>query len=134
MTRVYFLCTESAYLSASQGKCINFTRSKSYPVSRYPIYNHPATPVYTLPHSYPRRLSDDSHLSHLPPSPTSGLPPLPSTPPPSSNTSQMHTPPINRPNPVSAPTNQTGALPPPPQGPPPCRAPPPSRPPPRPNQ
>uniref|UniRef100_A0AAX7T8F8 Anthrax toxin receptor 1 n=1 Tax=Astatotilapia calliptera TaxID=8154 RepID=A0AAX7T8F8_ASTCA len=92
-----------------KGRCINFTRSKSYP------------------------------LSHLPPSPTSTLPPLPSTPPPSSSSSPMYTPPPNRALPstsnssLSAPPSPTGSLPPPPQGPPPCRAPPPSRPPPRPN-
>lgn len=122
-----------------KGKCINFTRSKSYPAPRYPIYNHPSTPVYTLPHSYQRRPSDDSHLSHLPPSPTSMLPPLPSTPPPSSTSPPMYTPPPNRALPptnmssVSALPSSTDSLPPPPQGPPPCRAPPPSRPPPRPN-
>uniref|UniRef100_A0A8C4GKJ0 Anthrax toxin receptor 1 n=1 Tax=Dicentrarchus labrax TaxID=13489 RepID=A0A8C4GKJ0_DICLA len=122
-----------------KGKCINFTRSKSYPAPRYPIYNHPSTPVYTLPHSYQRRSSDDSHLFNLPPSPTSTLPPLPSTPPPSSTTPPMYTPPPNRAlppanmSPVSTPPSPTGSLPPPPQGPPPCRAPPPSRPPPRPN-
>ncbi|XP_063336739.1 anthrax toxin receptor 1-like [Pelmatolapia mariae] len=122
-----------------KGRCINFTRSKSYPAPRYPIYKHPATPVYTLPHSYQRRLSEGNELSHLPPSPTSTLPPLPSTPPPSSTSSPMYTPPPNRALPstsnssLSAPPSPTGSLPPPPQGPPPCRAPPPSRPPPRPN-
>ncbi|KAM9841402.1 anthrax toxin receptor 1 [Aulostomus maculatus] len=123
-----------------KGKCINFTRSKSYPAPRYPIYNHPSTPIYTLPHSYQRRLSEDSNLFHLPPSPTSTLPPLPSTPPPpSSNNTLMYTPPPNRALPstdlsyTSAPPSPTGSLPPPPQGPPPCRSPPPSRPPPRPN-
>ncbi|XP_042251811.1 anthrax toxin receptor 1 isoform X1 [Thunnus albacares] len=120
-----------------KGKCINFTRSTSYPAPRYPIYNHPSTPVYTLPHSYHRRPSED--LFHLPPSPTSTLPPLPSTPPPSTSTLPMYTPPPNRAlpptnmSPVSAPPSPTGSLPPPPQGPPPCRAPPPSRPPPRPS-
>uniref|UniRef100_A0A3P8Q926 Anthrax toxin receptor 1 n=1 Tax=Astatotilapia calliptera TaxID=8154 RepID=A0A3P8Q926_ASTCA len=80
-----------------------------------------------------------NELSHLPPSPTSTLPPLPSTPPPSSSSSPMYTPPPNRALPstsnssLSAPPSPTGSLPPPPQGPPPCRAPPPSRPPPRPN-
>uniref|UniRef100_A0A671WB41 Anthrax toxin receptor 1 n=1 Tax=Sparus aurata TaxID=8175 RepID=A0A671WB41_SPAAU len=123
-----------------KGKCINFTRSKSYPTPRYPIYNHPSTPVYTLPHSYRCRPSDDDNLSNLPPSPTSTLPPLPTTPPPSSTTPPMYyTPPPNRAlpptnmSPVSAPPSPTVSLPPPPQGPPPCRAPPPSRPPPRPN-
>uniref|UniRef100_A0A3B4V2J5 Anthrax toxin receptor 1 n=1 Tax=Seriola dumerili TaxID=41447 RepID=A0A3B4V2J5_SERDU len=80
-----------------------------------------------------------SPLFNLPPSPTSTLPPLPSTPPPSSTTPPMYTPPPNRAlppanmSPVSVPPSPTGSLPPPPQGPPPCRAPPPSRPPPRPN-
>ncbi|XP_072227448.1 anthrax toxin receptor 1-like isoform X2 [Leuresthes tenuis] len=122
-----------------KGRCINFTRNQSYPAPRYPIYNHPSTPVYTLPHTFQRCPSEGSQLQHLPPSPTSTLPPLPSTPPPSSSSSPMYTPPPNRAlppantSPVSAPPSPTGSLPPPPQGPPPCRAPPPSRPPPRPN-
>uniref|UniRef100_A0AAQ5XEM1 Anthrax toxin receptor 1 n=1 Tax=Amphiprion ocellaris TaxID=80972 RepID=A0AAQ5XEM1_AMPOC len=76
---------------------------------------------------------------HLPPSPTSTLPPLPSTPPPSSSSSSTYTPPPTRAlppasvSPISVPPSPTGSLPPPPLGPPPCRAPPPSRPPPRPN-
>ncbi|KAF1377490.1 hypothetical protein PFLUV_G00201340 [Perca fluviatilis] len=125
--------------AGDKGKCINFTRSKSYPAPRYPIYNNPSTPVYTLPRSYQRRPSEGSHIFHLPPSPTSTLPPLPSTPPPSFTTPPMYTPPPNRALPpsylssVSAPLSPTGSLPPPPQGPPPCRAPPPSRPPPHPN-
>uniref|UniRef100_A0A3Q3WNL1 Anthrax toxin receptor 1 n=1 Tax=Mola mola TaxID=94237 RepID=A0A3Q3WNL1_MOLML len=121
-------------LPGDKGKCINFTRRKSYPVVRYPIYNHPSTPVYTLPHSYQRRLSD-SQVAHLPPSPTSRLPSLPSSPPPSSATLPIYTPAPNKANvsPVSVPLSPAGSLPPPPQGPPPCRAPPPSRPPPRPN-
>lgn len=135
------LCAYRTHLlSVLKGKCINFTRSKSYPSPRYPIYNHPSTPVYTLPHSYRCRPSDDDNLSNLPPSPTSTLPPLPTTPPPSSTTPPMYyTPPPNRAlpptnmSPVSAPPSPTVSLPPPPQGPPPCRAPPPSRPPPRPN-
>ncbi|CAG5867411.1 unnamed protein product [Menidia menidia] len=123
-----------------KGRCINFTRSQPYPSPRYPIYNHPSTPVYTLPHAYQRSPSEGSQLLHFPPSPTSTLPPLPSTPPPSCSSSPTYTPPPNRalphagPNPVSAPPSPTVSLPPPPQGPPPCRAPPPSRPPPRPNQ
>ncbi|CAN9504894.1 unnamed protein product [Ophioblennius macclurei] len=126
-----------------KGRCINFTRSKSYPTPRYPIYNHPSTPVYTVPHTFQRRLSDGSQFYHMPPSPTSTLPPLPSTPPPSSSTSSpTYTPPPSRALPqagvcydssLSAPPSPTCSLPPPPQGPPPCRAPPPSRPPPRPN-
>ncbi|XP_076019984.1 anthrax toxin receptor 1 [Genypterus blacodes] len=128
-----------------KGRCITFTRSKSYPAPRYPIYNHPSTPVYTLPHH--RRHSEGSNF--LPPSPTSILPPLPSTPPPSSTSSSSSsatlpplfcTPPPNRALPPAAagaatlPRSPAGSLPPPPQGPPLCRAPPPSRPPPRPNQ
>uniref|UniRef100_A0A3Q3AJA6 Anthrax toxin receptor 1 n=1 Tax=Kryptolebias marmoratus TaxID=37003 RepID=A0A3Q3AJA6_KRYMA len=119
-----------------KGRCINFTRSPSYPPPRYPIYNHPSTPVYTLPQRYQRRSSDGDQDLHLPPSPTSTLPPLPSTPPPSSNSSPWYTPPPNRALPpanVSEPPSPTGSLPPPPQSPPSCRAPPPSRPPPRPN-
>uniref|UniRef100_A0AAQ5X5Y3 Anthrax toxin receptor 1 n=1 Tax=Amphiprion ocellaris TaxID=80972 RepID=A0AAQ5X5Y3_AMPOC len=122
-----------------KGRCINFTRSKSYPAPHYPIYNHPSTPVYTLPHSYQRRPSEGDQTFHLPPSPTSTLPPLPSTPPPSSSSSSTYTPPPTRAlppasvSPISVPPSPTGSLPPPPLGPPPCRAPPPSRPPPRPN-
>ncbi|KAF3702080.1 Anthrax toxin receptor 1 Precursor [Channa argus] len=121
-----------------KGKCINFTRSNSYPAPRYPIYNHPSTPVYTLPHTHQRHLSEGS-LFNLPPSPTSTLPPLPCTPPQSSTSPPMYTPPPNRALPpakttnLSAPPSPTGSLPPHPQGPPPCRAPPPSRPPPRPS-
>uniref|UniRef100_UPI003AAFF062 anthrax toxin receptor 1 n=1 Tax=Centroberyx gerrardi TaxID=166262 RepID=UPI003AAFF062 len=131
-----------------KGRCINFTRGKSYSAPRYPIYNHPSTPIYTLPHSYNCPPSQGD-FSHLPPSPTSTLPPLPSTPPPSATTPPPYTPPPNRalpptnmspvpapptPPPFCSPTppSPTGSLPPPPQGPPPCRAPPPSRPPPRP--
>ncbi|XP_061590210.1 anthrax toxin receptor 1-like [Cololabis saira] len=116
-----------------KGRCINFTRSQSYPAPSYPIYNHPSTPVYTLPHTHQRRLSEGSMFLHLPPSPTSTLPPLPSTPPPASCNSPTYTPPPNRTlpppanaSPVSAPPSPTGSLPP-------SRAPPPSRPPPRPN-
>ncbi|XP_027880884.1 anthrax toxin receptor 1-like isoform X1 [Xiphophorus couchianus] len=123
-----------------KGRCINFTRSPSYPPPRYPIYNHPSTPVYTTPHRYQRGPSDDCEDLHLPPSPTSTLPPLPSTPPPSSSScSSSYTPPPSRDLPPtngrqnSAPPSPTGSLPPPPQASPPCRAPPPSRPPPRPN-
>uniref|UniRef100_A0A672FJP0 Anthrax toxin receptor 1 n=1 Tax=Salarias fasciatus TaxID=181472 RepID=A0A672FJP0_SALFA len=106
-----------------KGRCINFTRSKSYPAPRYPIYNQPSAPVYTVPHTLQRRGSEGSQLFCMPPSPTSTLPPLPSTPPPSQAGAY----------PASAPPSPTCSLPPPPQGPPPCRAPPPSRPPPRPN-
>ncbi|CAL8277624.1 unnamed protein product [Merluccius merluccius] len=128
-----------------KGRCINFTHSsKPSKAPRYPIYNHPSTPIYTLPLSY----ADDVFSSDMPPSPTSMLPPLPSTPAPSSITSTLQDhryPPPTRAQP-SAPTSPppppsfglatpptTGFLSPPPQGPPPCRAPPPSRPPPRPS-
>uniref|UniRef100_A0A667X561 Anthrax toxin receptor 1 n=1 Tax=Myripristis murdjan TaxID=586833 RepID=A0A667X561_9TELE len=131
-----------------KGRCINFTHGKSYPAPRYPIYNHPSAPIYTLPHSYNCPPSQ-GNLSLLPPSPTSTLPPLPSTPPPSSTSPPPYTPPPNRalpptnlssapaspaPPPFCSPTppSPAGSLPPPPHGPPPCRAPPPSRPPPRP--
>ncbi|MED6257183.1 hypothetical protein ATANTOWER_014002 [Ataeniobius toweri] len=122
-----------------KGRCINFTRSPSCPPPRYPIYNHPSTPVYTLPHRYQLHLSEDCQELHLPPSPTSTLPPLPSTPPPSSTSSSTCTPPPNRDLPptnarqISAPPSPTGSMPPPPNGLPHCRAPPPSRPPPRPS-
>uniref|UniRef100_A0A673A834 Anthrax toxin receptor 1 n=1 Tax=Sphaeramia orbicularis TaxID=375764 RepID=A0A673A834_9TELE len=109
-----------------KGRCINFSRSKPYPVLHYPVYNHPSTPIYTLPHRYQGQ-----------PPPTSSPPPFPSTPPPAIDTPPMYRPPPNRAlppaamNPASAPPSITGFLPPPPQGPPPCRAPPPSRPPPQ---
>nr|XP_015796808.2 anthrax toxin receptor 1 isoform X2 [Nothobranchius furzeri] len=120
-----------------KGRCINFTRRPSYPPPRYPIYNQPSTPVYTLPHTYQRRTSEDS--LQLPPSPTSILPPLPSTPPPSSSSCPLYTPPPNRAlppantNKSSAPPSPTCSILSPPECSPPCRAPPPSRPPPRPN-
>lgn len=120
------------YFSAFQGKCINFTRSRSYPITRYPVYRHPSTPIYTLPHSYQRRPSDDSNLFQLPPSPTSRLPPLPPLHPSSSATLLVYTQHPDSSS-FSAPPSPTGSLPPPPQAPPLCRAPPPSRPPPRPN-
>ncbi|XP_067113981.1 anthrax toxin receptor 1 [Osmerus mordax] len=132
-----------------KGRCINFTRVKSYPAPRYPIYNHPSTPIYSLPHSYHDPHSQDT-LSHRPPSPTSTLPPLPSTPPPSSITPPPYTPAPTRalpstsvspppspptPPPLCSPTPPSLPvfLPPEPQAPPPQRAPPPSRPPPRPS-
>uniref|UniRef100_A0A8C8H3Y2 Anthrax toxin receptor 1 n=1 Tax=Oncorhynchus tshawytscha TaxID=74940 RepID=A0A8C8H3Y2_ONCTS len=92
-----------------KGRCISFTRVKSYPAPRYPIYHQPSTPIYSLPHTY-SHASSHGNLSHMPPSPTSTLPPLPPLP--------------------AAPPN------PPPvfsQAPPSCRAPPPSRPPPHPS-
>ncbi|XP_059906049.1 anthrax toxin receptor 1 [Gadus macrocephalus] len=150
-----------------KGRCINFTRgSKPNVGPRYPIYNHPSMPIYTLPHSYAHAAvskGNDAFYSDMPPSPTSMLPPLPSTPPPSSVTSPAcpledpHSPPPNRALPSPAfptattpppstpapqehffglatpPSATSGFLPPAPQGPPPCRAPPPSRPPPRPS-
>ncbi|XP_034047454.1 anthrax toxin receptor 1-like [Thalassophryne amazonica] len=114
-----------------KGRCINFTRGKSYPVPRYPIYNHhAATPIYTLPSRYQCCSSEGSTVFPLPPSPTSMLPPLPSTPPPSSITLHNSALPSSS---TSVPPSPSGSLPPPPQAPPLCRAPPPSRPPPRPN-
>ncbi|CAF99285.1 unnamed protein product, partial [Tetraodon nigroviridis] len=117
-------------LPGDKGKCINFTRSRSYPVTRYPVYRPPPTPIYTLPHGHQRRPSDDSNLFQLPPSPTSKLPPLPSLHPSSCATLPVYS---RHPDLFSAPPSPTGSLPPPPQAPPLCRAPPPSRPPPRPN-
>uniref|UniRef100_A0A3B4AJD9 Anthrax toxin receptor 1 n=1 Tax=Periophthalmus magnuspinnatus TaxID=409849 RepID=A0A3B4AJD9_9GOBI len=113
-----------------RGKCITFKRSPSYPPPRYPIYNHPSTPVYTLPHPQQHRWSDEGLM---PPSPTSTLPPLPTTPPPSSVSFKAYntfrpTPDRERPS-----SSINGSVPPPPNGPPPCRAPPPTRPPPHPN-
>ncbi|XP_013859239.1 anthrax toxin receptor 1 isoform X1 [Austrofundulus limnaeus] len=122
-----------------KGRCINFTRSPSSPPPCYPIYNHPSTPVYTLPQRNQRRSSDGDQDFYLPPSPTSTLPPLPSTPPPSSSNSPWYTPPPNRALPptnasqIVDPPSPTGCLPPPPLSPTLCRAPPPSRPPPHPN-
>uniref|UniRef100_A0A3P8YXM1 Anthrax toxin receptor 1 n=1 Tax=Esox lucius TaxID=8010 RepID=A0A3P8YXM1_ESOLU len=134
-----------------KGRCISFNRVKSYPAPRYPIYNQPSTPIYSLPHAYSHPSSRGT-LSHMPPTPTSTLPPLPSTPPPSCTTPPPYTPPPNRALPPSSPTSSspvapptpppfcpaappspTGSLPPSPQAPPLCRAPPPSRPPPRPS-
>eukprot|EP00063_Salmo_salar_P019053 XP_013993888.1 PREDICTED: anthrax toxin receptor 1-like [Salmo salar] len=79
-----------------KGRCISFTRVKSYPAPRYPVYNQPSTAIYSLPHTYSHP-SSHSTLSHMPPSPTSTLPPLPSTPPPPSCiTPPPYTPPPNR--------------------------------------
>uniref|UniRef100_A0AAY4AQG4 Anthrax toxin receptor 1 n=1 Tax=Denticeps clupeoides TaxID=299321 RepID=A0AAY4AQG4_9TELE len=131
-----------------KGRCINFTRVKSCPPPRYPHYNHPAAPIYTVPHS----ANPPAPQGKLPPTPrscpssTATLPILPSTPPPSNSSTPFYTPPLKRnlslaslnlppppdsPSPV--PPSPTGSLPPPPQAPPPCRAPPPTRPPPRPS-
>ncbi|XP_041914777.1 LOW QUALITY PROTEIN: anthrax toxin receptor 1 [Alosa sapidissima] len=127
-----------------KGRCISFSRVKSYPPPRYPVvYNHPSTPVYTLPHAY----SPPAPQGKLPPSPctpptpTSTLPPLPSTPPPNTITPPPYTPPPIRELPPTsaclppppAPPSPIGSLPPPPSGSPPGRAPPPTRPPPRPS-
>nr|XP_029509759.1 anthrax toxin receptor 1-like [Oncorhynchus nerka] len=120
-----------------KGRCISFTRVKSYPAPRYPIYHQPSTPIYSLPHTY-SHASSHGNLSHMPPSPTSTLPPLPSTPPPSCITPPPYTP---HPNQALPPTSVSPPLPaappnPPPvfsQAPPSCRAPPPSRPPPHPS-
>ncbi|XP_052313991.1 anthrax toxin receptor 1-like isoform X1 [Oncorhynchus keta] len=79
-----------------KGRCISFTRVKAYPAPRYPVYNQPSTAIYSLPHTYSHP-SSHSTLSHMPPSPTSTLPALPSTPPPPSCITHPHyTPPPNR--------------------------------------
>ncbi|KAK2870879.1 hypothetical protein QQF64_001957 [Cirrhinus molitorella] len=127
-----------------KGRCMKFTRVKSCPPPRYPLYNNPSSHIYSLPHSRCPPVPQGI----LPPtprcsahSPTSTLPPLPSTPPPASITPPPYTPPpsralpptclnINVTLPPSPPTSFL--LPPPPQVAPPSRAPPPSRPPPRP--
>lgn len=115
-------------LPGDTGKCITFKRGQPYPAPRYPIYHRPSTPVYTVPQQW--RWSDDEHV---PPSPTSTLPPLPSSPPPSSvsfSTFQTYSPGTDSELPPPSPT---GTLPPQPKGTAPCRAPPPTRPPPRPD-
>lgn len=111
-----------------RGKCITFKRGQSYPAPRYPIYNRPSTPVYTLPQHQQRRWSDDDQM---PPSPTATLPPLPTTPPPPSAASS----PVYWPDPDAEPLppSPTGSLPPHPHEAPVYRAPPPTRPPPRPS-
>ncbi|XP_059401252.1 anthrax toxin receptor 1 isoform X2 [Carassius carassius] len=139
-----------------KGRCMKFTRVKSCPPPRYPLYNNPSSHIYTLPHSQCPPVPQGT----LPPtprcsahSPTSILPPLPSTPPPTAITPPPYTPPptralpptcltINVTLPPSPPTPPPPTsflpplsaitLPPPPQAAPPGRAPPPSRPPPRP--
>lgn len=89
-----------------KGRCINFSRAKSSPSPRYPFYNQrpSASPIYN-PHSH-----------HYPPaSPTSTLPPMPKTPPPSSIT-----PPLDLSAPVPhSPSSLPAHLPPPPNRPPP---------------
>uniref|UniRef100_A0A8C1ZU13 Anthrax toxin receptor 1 n=1 Tax=Cyprinus carpio TaxID=7962 RepID=A0A8C1ZU13_CYPCA len=139
-----------------KGRCMKFTRVKSCPPPRYPLYNNPSSHIYSLPHSQCPPVPQGT----LPPTPrcsahssTSTLPPLPSTPPPTSITPPPYTPPPTRalpptclnisvtlPPPPSTPPPPTSflppsspsTLPPPPQAAPPGRAPPPSRPPPRP--
>uniref|UniRef100_A0A672P4E2 ANTXR cell adhesion molecule 1 n=1 Tax=Sinocyclocheilus grahami TaxID=75366 RepID=A0A672P4E2_SINGR len=132
-----------------KGRCMKFTRVKSCPPPRYPLYNNPSSHIYSLPHS------------RCPPVPQGTLPPTPrcsahsptSTPPPTSITPPPYTPPPARalpptclninvtlppppPTPPPAtsflPPSSPSTLPPPPQAAPPGRAPPPSRPPPRP--
>ncbi|XDV54632.1 hypothetical protein PO909_022879 [Leuciscus waleckii] len=132
-----------------KGRCMKFTRMKSCPPPRYPLYNNPSSHIYSLPHSRCPPVPQGT----LPPtprcsahSPTSTLPPLPSTPPPTSITPPPYTPPPTRalpstslsisvtlpPPPPPTPPSSPSTLTPPPQAAPPGRAPPPSRPPPRP--
>uniref|UniRef100_A0A672KJT1 Anthrax toxin receptor 1 n=1 Tax=Sinocyclocheilus grahami TaxID=75366 RepID=A0A672KJT1_SINGR len=139
-----------------KGRCMKFTHVRSCPPPRYPLYNNPSSHIYSLPHSRCPPVPQGT----LPPtplcsahSPTSTLPPLPSTPPPTSITPPPYTPPptralpptclnINVTLPPSPPTpppptsflppSSPSTLPPPPQAAPPGRAPPPSRPPPHP--
>ncbi|XP_073686061.1 anthrax toxin receptor 1 [Garra rufa] len=141
-----------------KGRCMKFTRVKSCPPPRYPLYNNPSSHIYSLPHSRCPPVPQGT----LPPtprcsahSPTSTLPPLPTTPPPTSITPPPYTPPPSRalpptclninvtlppspptppppPPPSFLPPSSPSTLPPPPQAAPPGRAPPPSRPPPRP--
>ncbi|XP_050976748.1 anthrax toxin receptor 1 isoform X3 [Labeo rohita] len=143
-----------------KGRCMKFTRVKSCPPPRYPLYNNPSSHIYSLPHSRCPPVPQGT----LPPtprcsahSPTSTLPPLPSTPPPASITPPPYTPSPSRalpatclninvtlppspptppppppPPPSFLPPSSPSTLPPPPQAAPPGRAPPPSRPPPRP--
>ncbi|KAL0965610.1 hypothetical protein UPYG_G00283520 [Umbra pygmaea] len=94
-----------------KGRCISFSRVKSYPTPRYPIYKQPSTPIYSVPHtSSPPYLQDT--LFQVPPSPTSTLPPLPSTPPPSCITPPHYNPPPNRALPPTSPAANLPALPP----------------------
>ncbi|XP_055063758.1 anthrax toxin receptor 1 [Misgurnus anguillicaudatus] len=127
-----------------KGRCLKFTLMKSCPAPQYPHYNNPSTHIYSLPHSRCPPVPQGT----LPPtprcsahSPTSTLPPLPSTPPPSSITPPPYTPPptnlsisvtLPPPSPPPPAPSSSSTLPPPPLAAPPGRAPPPSRPPPRP--
>ncbi|XP_063066841.1 anthrax toxin receptor 1 isoform X2 [Engraulis encrasicolus] len=134
-----------------KGRCISFSRVKSYPPPRYPVvYNLPSTPVYTLPHAYspPAPQGKLPPTPCLTPTPNVALPPLPSTLPPNTispppysspapirelpSTSACLPPPPAPPSPP-LPPSPMATLPPPPQAPPPGRAPPPTRPPPRPS-
>ncbi|XP_051539094.1 anthrax toxin receptor 1-like isoform X2 [Myxocyprinus asiaticus] len=132
-----------------KGRCMKFTRVKSCPPPRYPLFNSPSSHIYSLPHSRCPPVPQGT----LPPtprcsahSPTTTLPPLPSTPPPDSITPPPYTPPPTRAlpstclsisvtlpaSPATSPPSSSNTLPPPPHAAPPGRAPPPSRPPPRP--
>ncbi|XP_051541262.1 anthrax toxin receptor 1-like isoform X2 [Myxocyprinus asiaticus] len=133
-----------------KGRCMKFARVKSCPPPRYPLYNNPSSHIYSLPHSRCPPVPQGT----LPPtpncsphSPTSTLPPLPSTPPPDSITPPPYTPPPTRALPPTClsisvtlpatlptppPPTSPSTLHPPPHAAPPGRAPPPSRPPPRP--
>ncbi|KAG1929510.1 anthrax toxin receptor 1 [Pimephales promelas] len=126
-----------------KGRCMKFTRMKSCPPPQYPLYNNPSSHIYSLPHSRCPPVPQGT----LPPtprcsahSPTSTLPPLPSTPPPTFITPPPYTPPPTRALPSTSlsinvtlppPTTQPSSpstLTPPPQAAPPGRALPPSPP------
>ncbi|XP_077099578.1 anthrax toxin receptor 1 isoform X1 [Siphateles boraxobius] len=127
-----------------KGRCMKFTRMKSCPPPRYPLYNNPSGHIYSLPHSRCPPVPQGT----LPPtprcsahSPTSTLPPLPSTPPPTSITPPPYTPPPTRALPSTSlsinvtlppsppiPPSSTSTLTPPPQAAPPGRVPSPSPP------
>ncbi|GAA6096994.1 anthrax toxin receptor 1 isoform X1, partial [Tachysurus ichikawai] len=105
-----------------KGRCMNFSRVKSYPPPRYPHNNTnknkdrtghiyslplnstPPAPKGKLPPTpncmYSAHPSDPDHYVSYPfypsPSPTSSLPPLPSTPPPSTTTPPPYSPPPTR--------------------------------------
>ncbi|KAK2823669.1 hypothetical protein Q7C36_020269 [Tachysurus vachellii] len=105
-----------------KGRCMNFSRVKSYPPPRYPhnntnknkdrtghiyslpINSTPPAPKGKLPPTpncmYSAHPSDPDHYVSYPfypsPSPTSSLPPLPSTPPPSATTPPPYSPPPTR--------------------------------------
>ncbi|XP_017574367.2 anthrax toxin receptor 1 isoform X2 [Pygocentrus nattereri] len=123
-----------------KGRCMNFTRVKSYPAPRYPRNNSNASRhIYSLPHSptppapksnlppnphcsYPSHSTDPhcsypTYPSYPSPSPVSSLPPLPSTPPPSSITPPPYTPPPTRALPPASFTLTLAPPPSPPTGP-----------------